>query len=78
LAKNDGNEGNPRNLKDIRAVPTDPLIRRNRVQSVRRRRDESRWKKITVALLDGTTDVTDSDAGIPAVHGTTDQFIAQD
>jgi len=59
-------------------VPTDLLIRRNRVQSVKRRRDGSRWKKITVALLDGTTDVTDSDAGTPAVHRTTGQFIAQD
>lgn len=71
-------EGNLRNLKDIRAVPTDLLIRRNRVQSARRRRDGSRWNKITVALLDGTTDVTDSDAGIPAVHEATGQFIAQD
>lgn len=63
---------------DICAVPTDVRIRRNRVQSARRRRDGNTWKKITVALLDGTTDVTDSDVGIPAVHGATGQFIAQD
>lgn len=37
-----------------------------------------RWRKITAAVLDGTTDVTDSDAGIPVVHGATGQFIAQD
>lgn len=31
-----GCEGNPRNLKDVRALPTDLLIRRNRVQSAKR------------------------------------------
>lgn len=42
---------NSRNLKDMCTVPTDLLIRRNRVQSARRRRDGSRWKKITVLCL---------------------------
>lgn len=30
--------------------------------------ENGRRKKITVSLLDGTTDVTDSDVGIPVVH----------
>ncbi|KAG7208701.1 hypothetical protein KM043_014904 [Ampulex compressa] len=37
-----------------------------------------RRKKIRAALLDGTTDVTDSDAGILLADGATGQFIAQD
>lgn len=60
MAKN--GRDNPKNVKDIqRATQTGSTD--SSQQGAKCRGTVSR-KKITVALLDGTTDVTDSDAGI--------------